>query len=135
MVLLEGGIIRTDKRLPLNFRLKEIYEELVVLIKRKSPSIVAMEDLYSGYKNPRTAILMGHARGVCFLAAANSGLAVESYSPARVKKALTGNGRASKKQVMEMVRASLGLGNALNSEHVADAIAVALCHLQERRLR
>jgi crossover junction endodeoxyribonuclease RuvC len=133
--LLEGGLIRTNRKVPLNFRLKEIYDELVSVIQAKAPTIVAMEDLFTDYRNPSTAILMGHARGVCLLAAANCGLSVMSYSPARVKKSLTGNGRASKEQVKAMVRVTLGLREEPSSEHVADAIAVALCHLRELSAR
>ena len=130
LVLREGGLIRTDSKDPLNQRLKEIYVELNAVINGQLPAIVAIEDLYSDYHNPSTAILMGHARGVCLLAAANYGLTVKSYTPARVKKSLTGNGRASKEQVKAMVRINLGLDQRSISEHVADAIAVALCHFR-----
>jgi crossover junction endodeoxyribonuclease RuvC len=131
LVLRNGGLIHTDSKIPLTQRLKEIYQELNLVINEQMPAIVAMEDLYSDYRNPGTAILMGHARGICLLSAANHGLEVISYSPARVKKSLTGNGRASKDQVKAMVRITLELDQELTSEHVADALAVALCHIRE----
>lgn len=130
LTLQEGGLIRTGSQYPLNQRLREIYTELNAVIRGLQPAVVAIEDLYSDYLNPGTAILMGHARGVCLLAAAECGLAVCSYTPTRVKKSLTGNGRASKEQVKAMVRLNLGLEPGPLSEHIADAIAVALCHIR-----
>ncbi len=135
LVLQEGGLIRTDSQYPLNQRLREIYAELNAVIRGQQPAVVAIEDLYSDYLNPSTAILMGHARGVCLLAAADYGLTVSSYTPARVKKSLTGNGRASKEQVKAMVRINLGLEQKPLSEHIADAIAVALCHIRCQRIK
>ena len=93
-----------------------------------APEVVAVEQLYAHYKHPRTAILMGHARGVLFLAAAEKGLDVVSYSATRVKKTVTGSGRASKEQVQRTIQRELGLAQVPEPPDVADALAVALCH-------
>lgn len=131
---LEGGIISTPSTMSLEERLKEIFVGLTEVVGGFKPELVAVEDLYSDYQNPISAVLMGHARGVCLLAAANQSVPVASYRPTRVKKSLTGNGRASKQQVKGMVKVVLGLSAEPASEHVADAIAVALCHLREKRV-
>ena len=89
---------------------------------------VAVEQLYSHYEHPQTAILMGHARGVIFLAAGQRGLPVISYAATRIKKTITGNGRASKEQVQRTVQRELGLPQLPEPPDVADALAVALCH-------
>lgn len=130
----EGGIISTPSNRPLEDRLREIYLGLTEVVASFEPDLVAVEDLYSDYQNPASAVLMGHARGVCLLAASSHSVPVASYRPTRVKKSLTGNGRASKQQVKSMVKVVLRLSVEPSSEHVADAIAVALCHLQERRV-
>ena len=89
---------------------------------------VAIEQLYSHYERPRTAILMGHARGVLCLAAANSGKTVHSYAPTKVKKLLTGNGRAPKSQMQLAIQQQLMLKEVPDPPDVADALAIALCH-------
>lgn len=130
----EGGIISTPSTWSLEERLKEIFDGLTEVVALFKPDLMAVEDLYSDYQNPISAVLMGHARGVCLLAAARHSVPVASYRPTRVKKSLTGNGRASKQQVKGMVKVVLGLAAEPASEHVADAIAVALCHLRENRV-
>ncbi len=89
---------------------------------------MAIEQLYSHYKHPRTAILMGHARGVICLAAAQAGIAVIHYSATQIKKILTGNGRAPKIQMQQAIRRELALAEVPEPPDVADALAVALCH-------
>jgi crossover junction endodeoxyribonuclease RuvC len=89
---------------------------------------MAVEELYAHYDHPRTAILMGHARGVIFLAAAQVGIPVVSYAATQVKKLVTGNGRAPKDQVQRTVQQELGLAQLPDPPDVADALAVALCH-------
>lgn len=135
LVFQEGGLITTASNRPLEERLKEIFRGLTEVVEGHRPDLVAVEDLYSDYQNPASAVLMGHARGVCLLVAANHCLPVASYRPTRVKKSLTGNGRASKQQVKGMVKVILELAAEPTSEHVADAIAVALCHLREIRVQ
>jgi len=89
---------------------------------------VAIEELYSHYDHPKTAIIMGHARGIVFLKAAEKGLTVYPYASTRVKKSLIGNGRATKGQVQLMIRSALGLSRTPDPPDAADALAVALCH-------
>lgn len=128
--LLEAGVIRTKPRQPLPARLLEISRELRQLLDEFHPDALALEDLYSAYAHPRTAILMGHARGVVCLAAAEAGVAVSNYPPARVKQSLVGSGRASKEQIGRMVALRLGLAEVPRPDHVADALAIALTHCQ-----
>ena len=126
--LIEAGLIRTTKKASLEFRLKEIYKGIALVLDEHKPSMVIVEDLYTNYRYPRTAVLMGHARGVILLAASHNGLAVISYPPTRVKKALTGTGRATKNQIQRMVQVRLELSNIPEPDHIADALALALCH-------
>jgi crossover junction endodeoxyribonuclease RuvC len=126
--LIEAGIVRTDRGAPLESRLAEIEEGLAAVIAEFRPDAVAVEQHYSHYKHPRTAILMGHARGVVFLAAARAGLPVTSYAATRIKKSLVGAGHASKHQVQRAIQSALGLKAVPEPADVADALAVALCH-------
>jgi len=126
--LLEAGVIRTKAGRPLAVRLLEIAGELRHVLEEFHPDVLALEDLYSSYAHPRTAILMGHARGVVCLAAAEAGVPVTGYPPARVKQSLVGSGRASKEQVGRMVALRLGLAEVPAPDHVADALAIALTH-------
>ena len=123
----EGGVVRpTRGELP--ERLDELFEGVGEVIRDLQPAVLALEDLYSKYRHPRTAILMGHARGVICLAAAQGGIEVINYPASEVKRALTGNGRASKAQIHAMVKERLRLRTLPRSEHVSDALALALCH-------
>jgi len=126
--LCEGGTISTEKCRPLEQRLLKIQQELDALFADLRPHVAAVEELYTNYKHPRTAVLMGHARGVLFLVAAARGVPVASYSATRIKSCLTGNGRASKLQVQRMVQQTLGLAEPPRPDHIADALATALCH-------
>ncbi|HUU69739.1 MAG TPA: crossover junction endodeoxyribonuclease RuvC [Planctomycetota bacterium] len=126
--LVEAGVIRTEQDDPLEQRIRKIYSEIRQVIDEFKPNAVAVEELYTHYDHPTTATLMGHARGVVFLAAAELDLPVASYAPTRIKKALTGSGRAGKMQVQRMVQASLGLARVDQPDHVTDALAAALCH-------
>ena len=126
--VIEAGVIRTQAREDMARRLREIASELDAIIKQFEPDVVAVEELYSHYGHPKTAIIMGHARGVVFLKAAESGLQVIPYASTRVKKSLTGNGRASKQQMQLMIRSALDLASIPEPPDAADALAVALCH-------
>jgi crossover junction endodeoxyribonuclease RuvC len=108
-------------------RLKRIYLELKRVIELHAPEAMAVEDLFIAH-NIRSALKLGHARGVAILAGLNADLAVAEYSPLEVKKALVGYGRAHKSQIQEMVRVLLALGE-LPESNTADALAVAICHL------
>lgn len=125
--VLDAGVCRFDQRLPLAGRLSDIERDISSILIEHHPSLVAVEELYSHYKHPRTAILMGHARGVILMAAARLGIEVRSYAATRVKRFLTGNGRASKAQVQRAIKATLGLDSLPEPPDVADAIAIALC--------
>ncbi len=128
LCLCEAGVVRAKARGSLACRLAEIHDGIREVIASLSPDVLALEELYSHYGRPRTAILMGHARGVICLAAAQAGLAVVSYSATQVKKVLTGSGRAPKSQVQRAIRFELGLAALPEPPDVADALAIALCH-------
>ena len=127
--VLEAGVIRVPERNPLEQRLHELYSGIIEIIDLYRPEMMAVEALYSHYKHPTTAILMGHARGAILLAAGQQGVQVTTYPATRVKKCLTGNGHASKERVQRMVTSVLGLKNIPEPPDVADALAVALTHL------
>jgi len=125
--LVEAGVLRIDTKPPLAERLNQIAEDIESILARFSPEVVAVEELYSHYAHPETAILMGHARGVILQKAACSGAEVRSFAATRIKKSLTGNGRASKEQMQRTIQTVLGLSQAPEPNDVADAIAIALC--------
>ena len=108
-------------------RLKTIFDGVTALIEEHRPEAVALEESYVG-ADARTALSVGQARGVVLVAAANAGLACTEYSPAHVKSAVCGYGRADKRQVGRMVQAILGLDSVPTPNHAADALAVAICH-------
>jgi crossover junction endodeoxyribonuclease RuvC len=131
----EAGVVRGRSKGSLALRLAEIHAGVADVIASLAPATMAVEQLYSHYKHPRTAILMGHARGVICLAAAQAGIPVVHYSATQVKKVLTGNGRAPKIQMQQAIRRELQLAEVPDPPDVADALAIALCHyyLQVRR--
>ena len=126
--VIEAGIIDTKKSSAFEAKLNEIFTELGNIIKQFKPDYIAVEELYSHYVHPKTAIIMGHARGIIFLQASRNRIPVISYASTRIKKSLTGNGRATKVQMQKMIRAILKLKNEFYSADTADALAVALCH-------
>jgi crossover junction endodeoxyribonuclease RuvC len=134
--VVEAGVIKSTQRKPLEKRLAELHRGLAEVIESCRPDAMALEELYSHYGRPRTAILMGHARGVLCLAAEEAGLAVTAYSATQIKRILTGSGKAAKDQVQRAVQRELGLAHAPEPPDVADALAAALCHyhLSSRRL-
>jgi crossover junction endodeoxyribonuclease RuvC len=135
-ILCEAGIIRTadDNATDMADRVFSVYKGVVEVAVQFHPEAVAVEQLYAHYNHPRTAILMGHARGVIFLAAAQQGIPVVSYASTQVKKIVTGNGRASKDQVQRTIQRELGLATMPDPPDVADALAVALCHYYQQKL-
>jgi crossover junction endodeoxyribonuclease RuvC len=126
--LCEAGVVRGRSRGSLTARLLEIHQGVADVIAAFRPAAVALEQLYSHYKRPRTAILMGHARGVICLAAAQAGVPVIHYSATQVKRILTGAGRADKAQVQRAIQRELALPQLPEPPDVADALAIALCH-------
>ena len=125
--LLDCGVVRTGSRKVLAERLKIIYDGLCDTIDRNPPELLAIETAFAG-RFPKAALVLGHARGVALLAAANRGLPVWEYAPREVKLAVVGEGGASKQQVQYMIRAILNLPREPMSEDASDAVAVALCH-------
>jgi crossover junction endodeoxyribonuclease RuvC len=108
--------------------LKHIHEGLAALLARHRPGCVVVENIFHA-RNVRSALKLGHARGVALLAASEAGLPVYEYSPAEVKRAVVGFGRAEKHQVQQMIKLLLGLDAAPSPHDVADALAIAICHL------
>ena len=127
LVALDGGVIRTPADRSHEARLVEIHGSVAALLDKHGPAAVALEELYFG-QNAKTAFAVGQARGVVMLAAGQRGIACASYTPQQVKGAVCGSGRAGKEQVARMVTALLGLATSPRSEHMADALAVAICH-------
>lgn len=123
----DGGVIETEPDLPPESRLARIHDGLEALIAWHEPAAVALEDLYFG-ANARSAIAVGQARGVAMLAAAQHRIPCFDYTPQAVKIAVCGTGAAAKRQVQQMVGALLGLPRPPESDHAADALAVAICH-------
>ena len=126
--IVEAGVVRTNKKDDMELRLFEISKELENIIAQFKPDAVAVEDLYSHYDHPKTAIIMGHARGIVFLKAAQANLPVFPYASTRIKNSLTGNGRASKRQMQMMIASTFGTSEIFDPPDIADALAVALCH-------
>jgi crossover junction endodeoxyribonuclease RuvC len=121
-------VITTPAGMPLPQRLQHIYEGLTKIVSTYRPHEAAMEELFFA-KNARTALTVGHGRGVAMLALANGGLSIAEYTPKQVKQAVTGYGGANKEQVGEMVRILLHLTSIPRPDDAADAAAVAICHL------
>ncbi len=119
------GVIRADHHREIPPRLLEIHQGLCEVIAQHRPERAAVEDIFTAV-NPRSALKLGHARGVAILAAMQHGLPVAEYTPRVVKQAVAGYGQASKEQVQQMVRALLNLA-ATPSQDAADALAVAIC--------
>jgi len=122
------GVIRTPANQPLPQRLVTIYAELNALLDQFQPAAVAVEEVFFS-KNARTALSVGHARGVVLLAVAQRDIPLFHYKPTQVKQAVTGYGGADKRQIQEMVRMLLGLDDIPRPDDAADALAIALCHL------
>jgi len=133
LLALDGGVIATRPELVLERRLVEIHVAVQALLDEHQPDAVALEQLYFG-QNVRTAFAVGQARGVVLLAAGQHGLPCAGYTPQQVKGAVCGSGRADKGQVARMVQALLGLSEQPRPDHAADALAVAVCHVNSAPL-
>jgi crossover junction endodeoxyribonuclease RuvC len=125
--LVEAGVIRTAAGSTIEAKLNQIAEDVDSLLENLKPDIVAVEELYSHYTHPKTAILMGHARGVILQRCTQAAVEIRSFSATRIKKSITGNGRASKEQVQRTIQTILSLRELPEPSDVADAIAAALC--------
>jgi len=131
--LREAGVVRMRRASPLEAKLIEIHDGVSDVLSSLKPSVMAIEELYTHYARPRTAILMGHARGVICLAAAQAGVPIMHYGATHIKKTLTGNGRAPKSQVQMAICREFGLSQVPEPPDVADALAIALCHVHFAR--
>lgn len=131
--IIDAGVLRLSADAPLSARLLQLHDDIVEVLAEHAPTHMALEAVFSHADHARTAIQMAHGRGVVLLAAERRGLPVAELPPAEVKRALTGNGRASKAQIQHAVAAQCGLAEPPSPPDVADAIAIALCG--GRRLR
>lgn len=132
--MINWGCILTKSCLPLSKRLLMIHQEIKKLILTYHPNVVVIEEIFF-CKNVKTGLQIGHVRGVIMLAAIEADIEIIEYTPLQVKQALTGFGRAHKKQIQEMVRRLLNLKAVPNSDDAADALAVAICHIYSSRLK
>jgi len=124
--LIEAGVVQPDPTLPLERRLAELHAAMTAVVSDLRPDCLVIEELWTSYKHPPTAVLMGHARGVIALTAGSSGIAVHHLAHAFVKRALVGSGAARKAQVKAMVVQLLGLAHAPEPDDVSDALALAI---------
>jgi crossover junction endodeoxyribonuclease RuvC len=118
-------VISTNAGLPLEARIHEVYEGVQKILDAHTPELVVLEDLYTEYKFPRTALMMAHARGVICLAARQRSVALLAVAPGEVKRAVAGHGSASKQQVQHAMQRLLSLPSLPRPSHVADALALA----------
>ena len=129
VTVVDAGVVSSAAGPPLEARLNAIHGAMCRIIEARRPELLVVEDLYTEYKFPRTAILMGHARGVIYLAARQCGVAVLALAASEVKRAVTGNGAAGKPQMQRGVQTLLGLAELPQPSHVADALGLALTGL------
>jgi len=125
--LIDAGVIRLDAKAQLAPRLHELYRELDQLFEEFKPAVCAVEQLYAHYNHPRTAILMGHARGVILLAAQRHGALIKQFAANRIKQSVTGHGHAGKPQMQRAIQLTWNLPAPPEPPDVADALAIALC--------
>ncbi|MEM9345576.1 MAG: crossover junction endodeoxyribonuclease RuvC [Planctomycetota bacterium] len=126
--LIEAGVIKLDAKTSVADRLAQLADDLAGIIDQAQPDRLAVEQVYSHYAHPNTAVIMAHARGVILLCAKQAGLVIEELAATEVKKAITGNGHASKEQMQQAVQAQFRLPEPPSPPDVADAIAIATCH-------
>lgn len=132
VTIVDGGVIRTPVKQADSLRLKTIYEELTEIIQQHKPDIMSVEKLFFA-QNVTTAMSVSQARGVVLLCGEQNGLQLFEYTPLQIKQAVTGYGKADKKQVQEMVRIILGLDEVPKPDDAADALAAAICHSMTAR--
>jgi crossover junction endodeoxyribonuclease RuvC len=133
LTYVDGGIITTTPRETASIRLRIIYSAVKNIINKHRPEALAIEKLYFG-ANSKTAMAVGQARGMTLLAAAEMQLPISEYTPLEVKMAITGYGRADKKQIQQMVKNLLKLSFIPKPDDAADALAVAICHLHSYKI-
>ena len=133
-VLREGGLIRSTRGRSLAERVHEIASGLREVLEEFQPDELAIEQVFSLVRNPKSALLMAHARGAILSMAVEYGIPVVHYTPTQVKRLLTGSGKAGKEQIQRAIKTELGLNRLLEPHDVADAFAVALCHYYSSRV-
>ncbi|MBI4313420.1 MAG: crossover junction endodeoxyribonuclease RuvC [Candidatus Omnitrophica bacterium] len=133
LTLVAAGSVRSSAQESLTLRLGSIYEKIIRLLEQHKPDLIVLEELYSHYKHPTTAILMGHARGAVLLAAAHRRLKMKHYSATHIKKAVTGRGHATKDQIQRMIQALLNVSTAGAAYDTTDALAAAIAHAHTLR--
>jgi crossover junction endodeoxyribonuclease RuvC len=126
--LIEAGTIKTLANTPIQSRIKKIFDSITEIIKEHEPHVLVLEKIYSHYKHPTTAILMGHARAAACLASGIHEIQLVNYPPTKIKKTITGNGHASKLQVQRMVQNILKLKEPPEPVDVSDALAMAISY-------
>ena len=131
--IVDYGVIKTNSKDKLNIRLKTIYEDLSYIIKKYTPSVMSIEEIFYG-KNVKAALLLGHARGIPVLLSANNNLPLFEFSARRIKQSLTGNGNATKEQVQFMVKNLLSMDKLPQPLDASDALAIAVCYKQNFRI-
>jgi crossover junction endodeoxyribonuclease RuvC len=133
LALVDFGAITVPKRYKIGERLNYLYKELLKVIQRYHPDAVAVEQPFIA-KNVRSAMAIGRAQAIALLAAASKGIPTYEYTPAQVKQRVANYGASSKEQIQEMVKLQLGLAEVPQPNDAADALAVALCHVQEMHI-
>jgi crossover junction endodeoxyribonuclease RuvC len=128
--MVDCGVLTAPPRVPLGERLSYMYQHLLEIVLQQKPDVLAVEQPFFS-KNARSAIAIGQAQAIAILTASNNGIPVFEYPPARVKLSVAGSGSGSKEQVQIMVRLHLGLRCTPQATDATDALAVALCHLNE----
>ncbi len=131
LVHLAHGVIRADRRLPLERRLRDLFAQLGQAVAQYQPDAVAVEGVFA-FRNPRSALILGQARAIALLVAAQSGLSVHEYAPAKVKRAVGAGGAAGKEAVARMVNVFFRLPQLPRAD-ACDALAIAICHLHHAR--
>jgi len=131
--LLDFGNIKTESKTKSPHRLKEIYDEVIHLVEQYQPEFLVLEDVFFS-KNVSSAFAVGEVKGLVKLAAANTDCEVFTYTPAQIKQAVVGYGKASKLQVQKMVQVLLKLDEIPHPDHAADALALALCHARSHKI-
>jgi len=132
--LVEAGVIRTKANTPIQERVAKIFDEISAIIDEHRPDVLVLEKIYSHYRHPATAILMGHARAMACLVCGKLNVKLINYPSTRIKKAVTGNGHASKYQVQRMVQSLLGLKEPPAPVDVSDALSMAIsyCYIERK---
>jgi crossover junction endodeoxyribonuclease RuvC len=132
--LVEAGVVVTSSKQGISLRLNKIHQAVAQLISETRPQVLVLEKLYAHYRHPTTAYVLGQARGVICLAAAEAGIPLVEYPATRVKKAIVGKGQAGKYQVQRMVAVTLGINKLPKYTDVTDALALAIAHFHIARI-